>query len=216
MKFLYGLGGANVPIIKNFELSNINLSIEAGCVVKCNADGKVTTNSSDAILGVSAEKHSNKKDILNARDGGDRIRVDITKYGVYRADAPRFVATKTGTATTVYGKGNDDLSSNMNGAFLVLIEKGENSMNTDKIGTARKISSYGSEGSYVVITASSGSTSYEGDVYAIIPSIGNEHPISDNNTTISYGVGSGGKMKVVGHNLEKGTIDVVLKDTIFD
>ena len=215
MKFLYGLGGANVPVIKDFELSNKNLVIEAGCVVKCDADGKVSLSRDDKILGISAETHSISKNILNERAGGKMLRVDITKYGVYRMDAPRLVVSKTGTSNTIFSQ-TYDLSSSMKGALLVLVEKGEGSENTDRIGTARKISNYTFDNPDNVITTDSGSVSYAGDVYAILPSIGEEHPISESFASISYGVGEGGTVKVIGRDIEKGTIDVILKETIFD
>lgn len=215
MKFLYGLGGANVPVIKDFELSNANMFIESGYVVKCNEDGKVTSNSDDKILGVAAENHSNKKDILNSRNNGKKLRVDITKYGVYRADAPRVVVSKAGSATTVYTQ-TSDLSGTIKNLLLVLIEKGEGSENTDAIGTARKISNYATDAPDNVITVATGSISYPGDIYAIVPSVGGEYPISEGYTSISYGVGNGGKVKVIGRDVEKGTIDVILKETIFD
>lgn len=215
MKFLYGLGGANVPVIKDFELSYVNMNIEPGFVVKCNEDGKVTSNTYDKILGVAAETHTGKNDILNPRNDSKKLRVDITRYGVYRADAPRIVVSKAGSATSVYTRAVD-MSSIMNNSLLVLVEKGEGSENTDAIGTARKISSYLSENPDNVITVASGSISYPGDIYAIVPCVGDEFPVSEDYTTISYSIGNGGKVKIVGRDVEKGTIDVILKETIFD
>ena len=215
MKFLYGLGGANVPVIKDFELSYASMNVKAGEVVKCDSNGKISTNVGDAILGVVAENHTGKKDILNARDTGNMVRVDITKNGVYRADAPRLVVSATGTATTVLTR-TSELSTIMKESLLVLIEKGEGSANTDAIGTARRISNYSSTSPENIVTVASGSISYEGDVYAIVPYIGGEYPVSEDCTTICYGVGCGGKVKVVGRDIKNATIDVVFKETIFD
>ena len=214
MRFLYGLGGANVPVIKEYEMEYPNFAIEAGEVVRCNNAGRVTQNILDATLGVAVENHTAKKDILNQRNNGKMIRVNITKDAVYRTDAPRLIVSKTGTTNTVYTK-TEDLSSTLVDCLLVLVEKGEGSQNTDEIGCARAATAY-SSGADNAITVAEGGISYEGDVYAIMPQVGNEYNVSEDNITISYGPGNGGAVKIVGRDIVNATIDVVLKETIFD
>lgn len=215
MKFLYGRGGANVPVIKDYELLSGANVIQPGEVLKCNSDGKITQGEFDTTIGVAAEYHSGKADILNPRANGNMIKVDITADAVYRADAPTITATSMGTNVTLLTNAYD-LSDKIIGSTLVLIKKGDNSSNTDEIGTARKVTGYDCPGSYSAISLEDGGAVDIGDVFMAIPPIGYEGAVAIGYQTISFDTGEGGKMRVVGNNIENGTIDVILLETFFD
>ena len=112
--------------------------------------------------------------------------------------------------------GTTDLSDKVIGSTFVLVKKGENSQNTDEIGTARKVTDFSYSGDLANFTLESGGLPSVGDVYAAIPPVGFESAIGSNYQTISFGSGEGGKLKVVGNDIEKGTIDVIISETIFD
>ncbi|MBQ8759517.1 MAG: hypothetical protein IJZ20_07475 [Clostridia bacterium] len=171
MKFLYGLGGANVPVIKEFELSNASEAIEAGQALKCTNRGLVGKNVTGEYIGVAAEDHSGKEDLLNPRANGKKIRIDITKNGVYSVPAMRLTAVENGTSTTLVCENSGYVTGNLTLFSLMLVAKGEGSTNTDSIGKVRKISDI-TTGTNYTYEIEEGGVTCKGDVYAVIPYVG--------------------------------------------
>ena len=169
MKFLYGLGGANIPVIKEFEISK-NMKIEAGGVIRCTTDGVLSHSAVGSCIGVAAEDHSGKEDILNKRANGTKLRVDITKDAVYSVPAPRVTAvTGTKNSFTCAATG---ISNNLSNGYVVLVQKGENSENTDSVGVRRRIDSVTISSGTATFNVTSGAKISQGDIYAIIPYVG--------------------------------------------
>jgi len=201
MKFLYGIGGANIPVIAEFEVEKDTV-LYAGETVGLE-NGVVTKNLDGGVLGVCAENHSGKEDILNARANGTRIRVDITTGGVYRTAAPEITTIICGgTSVTVSA---DEVSGSLEGAKLVLCYKEQNSESTDAVGSMFEVVSCTENGENLVLTLDGRCDVLLGDRFRVLPATGSE---------ITLG-GTGTKMTVVGRNVENGCLDVTLSNRIF-
>ena len=215
MKFLYGLGGANVPVIKEFELSNPAEAIEAGQALKCTSRGLVGKNVDGKYIGVAAEDHSGKEDILNPRANGNKIRVDITKDAVYSVPMMKLTAVANGSPITFvcpggYVTGNHLVFS------LMLISKGEGSTNTDAVGTIRKIDNVTSSGSNYVYEIETGGTTCEGDVYAVVPYVGFIGGVDNSYKGMDFCSDTGTELTVVGVNKTDATVEARFKAGLFN
>lgn len=216
MKFLYGLGGANVPIIRDFDIYATEV-FKKGDVVFRGDDGKVTKNASiSSCMGVAAEDHTGKSDILNERSDKTKLRVDITGFGVYACPTIKVTASANGTATNFKGSA-DGISENLSGGKVILIKKGENSGNTDSVGSVRNITSVNYEGMEAVFNIEKGATVYAGDVYAILPAIGYEGGLGFDGKTFSCSPDTPGVgLKVIGHNEKTAELEVIFTTKIFN
>ncbi len=212
MKFLYGLGGANVPVIKEFDIDPAT-KINAGSAVSITSEGKVTETISGAVLGVCAENHPGKEDMLNKRANGNRVRVDITSGGVYSIKFPEFEAVFGGVENT-FSSDSTNLSSIGKGARFVLVKKAADSTNTDKIGTVREAISadFGSNGNFEFVF-NDGGTPSKGDVYAYITPVGSSAVVCDGYRLDISGVGSGAK--VVGCDEKNRMAHIVFTNKVF-
>ena len=209
MKYLYSLGGANAPVIKEFDIT-AGEKFRAGQVVRISTDGYISKDALGGCIGVAAEDHSGEKDLLNARNSGTKLRIDITKNAVYSVDAVKVTATG-GSATTMTCD-SDMPFGNLAGAKIVLVHKGENSENTDSVGTVRKVNNVSVSGMSSTFNVANGGKICEGDVYAIIPVYGFKGCVSDDgegfafasNDIVTY-------LYVVNYNTDTLTLEVMLK-----
>ncbi len=214
MKFLYGLHGANIPVIREFDIAS-KTKIQAGMIVRCSADGIVSPNSIGNCIGVAAEDHSGEKDILNERSNGTKVRVDITGGGVYSVPAPKFTSSQAGTATTFICE-NTDANSSPIGSSLMLVAKGGNSTNTDSVGTMRKIWNVTVASGKTTMTLENGGASCEGDVYALIPYCGFKGNVANDNKNFTTSSGTGVSLTVIGYDEKTACLEVLLGAKLFN
>lgn len=213
MKFAYCYAGGNIPAIKEFDIEK-TASVETGEVV-CAVDGVITGETSGGtVIGVCEETHTGTEDMLNIRSNGTKVRVNVTD-GVYEAEAMKLTATAEGTATSFKCE-STGLSDAVTGGCLILLEKGEGSANTDKIGEVRRITSCTISGDSAVMNLSLGGTAYKGDVYALIPALGaalvldpTKKGYSFNNTDTDV------LLRCVGFDAERAKVYVKLTNTLF-
>ena len=119
-------------------------AIKAGQVVKL-SEGLVvaaTAAETGAILGVAKENHSGAEDAINPRSNGTKILVYDDPGMIMRCKAPVMAATG-GSATTFVSTDLATLADDdLNGGYIVLVEKGASSTNTDEIGSERRITDF--------------------------------------------------------------------------
>lgn len=172
--------------------------IEAGQVVVLNA-GKVEAAAAaqtGAILGVAAESHSGENDAINPRANGKEILVFDSPNMIMQCKAPAMAATGGSTTTFVCTDLAAFADNDFKGGFLKLVEKGEESTNTDAIGTVREISA--SAGSSKTLTVNEGGKICAGDVYEIYPPIGfQKGNLNDDKTALALTATAALALKVV-------------------
>lgn len=212
MKFLYGLGGANVPVIREFDIAS-DEKIEKGNVLKLTADGQAGKDVIGNVLGVAAEDHSGTSDILNARSNGTKIRVDITAGGVYSVPAIRFKAASG--STTYVNTENEDIASGVENCRIMLVSKGEHSENTDAVGTIRKITSFTTEMGISKLGVSAGGKISEGDEFILVPFAGFTGYAKNHGNAFTVSP-SDTRLTVVGCNEECAYLEVMLCDKQFN
>lgn len=209
MKFLYSLGGGNIPVIREYDIE-ANEQFKKGQVVKISTDGVVSGNAAGGSIGIAAEDHTGEKDILNERNNGTKLRIDITRDAVYEVDAPRIVATG-GSNTTLICSANG-ITTNLTNSKLVLVHKGDNSENTDSVGSARVINSVAVSGTSATFTVSDGGVISEGDVYALIPKYGFMGNVGDSDGSFSCASSSYKTAAyVVNYNTDTLTLEVMIQ-----
>ena len=209
MKFLYSLGGANTPVIREFDIDSTE-NIEKGQAVNISTDSIISVGAIGGCIGIAAETHTGEKDILNERNDGTKIRIDITRNGVYSVPAPKFTATSGSTTTFVCN--SEGVTTNLANSVLVLVSKGENSENTDSVGSVREIQSVSVSGTVATLTVESGSTISEGDVYAVMPVYGFTGYVGDDGKSFSCAMKSNvTKLYVVNRNTDTLSLEVMPK-----
>ena len=209
MKFLYSLGGGNIPVIREFDIK-ANTKFKKGQIVIISTDAEIAPNVIGGCIGVAAEEHTGEKDILNERNNGTKLRVDITRDAVYEVKAPKITATK-GTATTLVCSA-DGITTNLANSRIVLVHKGENSNNTDAAGTVRNVQSVAVSGTEATFTIDNGGIVSEGDVYALIPKYGFVGNVDRRNSDFCCASsGSTVSAYVVNSNTETLTLEVLIK-----
>lgn len=209
MKFLFNASGANAPLIKEYDIAS-DFSVSFGEVVGM-ADSLVTkAGDGDFIIGVSQEEHTGEHDELNSRSDGTKIRINIAPDAVYEVPLPSYTA-KSGTATTIVTD-SSGLSTSLTSGYALLLSKGAGSANTDNVGTKRRISSCSVSGSTATITVAEGGTVSEGDVYLLIPDIGDEMYLDTSKTgAVFYNADSTVKLIAVCADSDRGTLGVKIK-----
>lgn len=214
MIFSFSLGGHGVPVIKEFKTDKSSV-LKKGRAAYLGEDGLVNGEGNGSFIGVFAEEHSGKNDILNARADGDRVRVDITSGGVYKMTLPMYEATSDGTETTVCFD-SSAISENMTGE-LMMIYKSLNSVNSDGVGTRRKITGVTVSGKTATVTAEAGGKSCKGDRYAFIPKIGSLGGIDANKCGFSpAATGSSPSLKVVSCDEKALTLEAAVSGGFFN
>lgn len=209
MKFLYSLGGGNIPVIREFDIK-ANKKFKKGQIVRISTDAEIAPDALGGCIGVAAEDHTGENDILNERNNGTKLRIDITRDAVYSVDAPRLTATG-GSATTLLCDANG-ITTNLSNSKLVLVQKGENSQNTDSVGSVRNIQLVTISGSVATFTLENGSVISAGDVYAVIPAYGYRGYVDKDGTGFVFAVDDvATSLYVVNSNTEALTLEVMLK-----
>ena len=212
MNFMFNLSGSNIPVIKEYDTDN-GTNIVCGEVVGI-TDGKVVPAAdADTVLGVSAEEHSGEHDTLNTRADGTKVRVIIAPDAVYFVKAKEYTAV-SGTATTLTVP-SEGLSVNVNEGYAVLVSKTGTSLNTDAVGTARKISGCTVSGEAAVLTLEEGGAAAEGDVYMLLPEIGGKMQLDEAGTGVCFYGNAACELICVCTDKKNGTIGVKLLNTIF-
>lgn len=207
MKFLYSLGGGNIPVIREYDIE-ANEKIKCGQVVRVSTDGIVSVNAAGGCIGIAAEDHTGEKDILNERNNGTKLRIDITRNAVYEVDAPKLTAT--GGGNTSFLCSSTGLTANLEGARLVLVHKGENSGNTDSAGTVRRVSTVSVSGTSATFTVSDGGVISAGDVYALVPKYGFMGNVGGSDGSFSCAsAGDTTNAYVVAYNTDTLTLEVM-------
>ncbi len=214
MKFLYSLTGANIPVIKEFTIDKTS-NIKAGEIVKRNSDGIIDDSNIGDVIGVSAETHTGEKDILNERNDGDKLRIDITRGGVYEVDAFTATANSQSSENALVAKWGY-LNSSLAGGRIVLVEKGDDSANTDQIGTVREIISDTISNSVCTFSVSEGGTICEGDVYAILPPYAFVGVIASDRVSFVPYASEGANVKTVRCNEKTCKVEVEIRNKLFD
>lgn len=126
-----------------------------------------TAAETGAILGVAKENHSGAEDAINPRSNGTKILVYDDPGMIMRCKAPVMAAT-SGSATTFVSTDLATLADDdLNGGYIVLVEKGASSTNTDELGSVRRITDFTATSK--TLTTASGGTICEGDKYMIFP-----------------------------------------------
>ena len=214
MKFVFCAAGANQPAIREFDIQP-DACIEEGRVV-CATGGVADESVKNGILlGVAAETHSGKADILNPRSDGKRIRVNVTAGAVYSAKAKSLTAL-TGCTATAFSCNSTLFSSAVTSGVLVLRSKADGSTNTDAIGAVRTVSACAVSSGKATFTVSSGGVPCAGDVYEYYPALGAEvYADSDGTGFAPVNASTDIKLKVVGIDAEKGEVFVTLKNLLF-
>ena len=214
MKFLYSLAGANVPVIKDFDCYE-NEAVNEGELVFLDMGGKATKNTSNTVLGVCAETHTGKEDILNERSNKNNFRVDVTQGGVYEVCPQTVTVIENGTGTSLVCS-DQGLENAYDGAKLVLIKKGEGSTNNDSIGCVRDVIGGMRNDGKVNFTLNAGGTVCMGDVYAFLPSCGKTGSIKENTDEFVLANTYEAKARIVGRNLAKCKLEVVFTNKAFN
>ena len=211
MKFLFGMGGANVPVIKEFEIVKEN-EVQHGEILFINENGVVDAENGKILLGVAAEDHSGKKELLNERSNGNRIRVDITKDGVYMAENPVLVALSDAEA----GKfvcSSYEIDENAVGCGIALVSEGGKAMTQDKPYAIRKITAVTVSGETATVTVEGDNPTYAGDGYIFIPYTGYEMGINEDGMGVTP---KAGEHKAIVVSCEAYGIAVKPENKLFD
>lgn len=214
MKYLYALGGATTPLIKEYEIDPKTV-IEKGDIIYQSASGVINNEQIGAAMGIAHETHTATEDPLNPRNNGNRLMINITQGGVYQAEAPRATATKTCTSTT-FVCNSQQAHDYLQNARLVLVKKAENSENTDSVGDVRVVKSISMESGSATFTLTEGGVPYTGDEYAILPDYGFVGEVGKKGKTFSLGSVGSGHLKVVDFDTDTCTLEVTLTNGFFN
>lgn len=179
-----------------------NTAIAAGAVVQLSGGLVVAAaaNQTAAILGIAAEAHPGTADPLNPRADGLEILVYDNPELIFECKAPTFAASG-GSATTVTAATSEVATTSadaFNGGFLV-----------SPAGKKRAITDFANASTTNTFTVPSGETAAANDVYTLYPQIGCAAGMRLDSTTLSrIVVNATGmtKLKVVGHDFERGMI----------
>ena len=205
MKFLYGIYGANIPVIREFDIPADN-KFEAGEVVTMSTDNVISKNAIGPAVGVAAEDH---------RSNGTKLRIDITGGGVYSVPAIRLTATNKGTATSFICD-DENINAGLSGAKLVLVSKGENSVNTDSVGMMRKVQSVSVSAGVASFVLDNGGVTDVGEVYALILNPGFKGYVSNDGKNFTCSGGSGINLTVMGYDEKTLTLEVLLGSKFYE
>lgn len=212
MTYSFNLNGSGYPVVKEF-FTEKTACIKAGQAVYLDENGIVNSKAEGTLLGVAAEDHSGVKDILNERADGEKIRVDITKDAFYRMACPVFEAIEEGDTTSLICQST--MADADTYGFLILKEKGEGSINTDAIGTRRKIESVSASGSRLDFTVEAGGKICRGDKYAFCPMPGFVGSVDELGTCFSAAKGVS-SMTVAAFDGNTFTLEARLDGKFFD
>lgn len=210
MIYSFGTAGANNPVIREFDVQP-DAKITDGIAVYIDEQGIVNADKEGTLLGVSAEYHSGEKDLLNSRSCGNKIRVDITRGGVYKVKLPVICATVDSQGSVVFE--DDGSVSAQSKGMLVLIEKADGS-NAKQI---RNITNVSVDNSVVTVGIDGEDAVSEGDRFMYVPSSGFEGSVTADGSTFCSKAGENAPvMLVVSSNADTGTADALMCNKLFD
>lgn len=166
MKAFQNVDGGVIQSVRTYDIAPTT-AILAGQVVKLTNGLVVAAAAGETgeILGIAAEHHSGSEDAINPRANGKEITVYDAPGMVMQCRAPKLTATG-GTATTITAEGLANAA--LTGGFVRLVQKGDESENTEAVGTVRKITAAAAG----TLTVEEGGTPSAGDVYEVYPPIG--------------------------------------------
>ncbi len=218
MRFYQKLDGAVHISAREYDVA-YNADIKEGSVVKL-SEGKVTAAGAaetGALLGVAAETHSGTADALDPRANGTKILVIDDPDAVYQCKAPEVTASGGSSTTLEFTAGQYFANDDFNGGYVKLISKAADSTNTDAIGTVRAISDFAVTASTKgTFTIASGGTPYAGDVYAVFPPPGfAKGNLGSGRSDIVLSASASISLRVVGHDVGAGKINVMVKKHLF-
>lgn len=175
-------------------------AIMAGSVVKLVGGLVVQAAAAEtgAILGIAAETHTGKEDMLDIRNNGEEILVFDNPELIFESGAPELTA-ESGTETTLVFS---DVAAGVAAAAMVtgvvqLKSRVDGGGNKDVPGQCRKISAYADK----TATVSSGGAAADGDVYYVYPAIGSVVGAMDEEAARLVLTATGQtKIRVVGHD----------------
>lgn len=213
MKFSFNVSGANAPVIREYDIA-ASTAVKDGEALGIADNTVVKAESGDHVLGVSAEEHTGKHDELNTRADGRKIRVNIAPSAVYETALPCFTATG-GSATTLI-IASSGVSTSLTSGRAVLVSKAAGSANTDKVGASRRISACAVSGSAATLTLTSGGKPAAGDVYMLIPDVGDEMYLDAAGDGVCfYRSGATVKFVCVYADEKRGVVGVKFKAPVF-
>ena len=171
MKAFQNVDGGVILSVREYDIAAATVITE-GQIVKLSGGKVVVAAAAEtgAILGVAAETHSGAEDAINPRANGTRILVYDNPHLVMQCKAPQVAATGGSTTTFVSTNLAAFANDDMNGGYIKLVSLGDESTNTDAIGTVREITDH--VGADKTLTVAAGGKICAGDVYEIYPPIG--------------------------------------------
>ena len=174
MKFYQKLDGGVHVSAREYDVA-ADAAINEGQLVKLSGGKVVSAVAAEtgALLGVAAETHSGSADALDPRANGKKLLVIDDPDAVFQCAAPQVTASGGTSTTLVFTAGQYFSADDFNGGYVKLVSKGDESTNTDEVGTVREITDYAVTASTSgTFTLASGGTPNEGDVYAVFPPVG--------------------------------------------
>lgn len=187
-----------------------NTVIKIGQLVKLNAGlvVSVAAGESGQILGIAAEDHSGAADALDPRADGSKIMVWDDPDMIMQCAAPKFTATGGTVSTVTTADLGSFAAGDFNGGYIKLVAKGEDSTNTDAIGTVKRVESFAYSGGTSTFTVGSGAAASEGDVYQLFPPIGFKKGNLDADRRSWVATATANlSIKCVGHDRELGKLN---------
>ena len=174
MKAYQKIDGGVLMSMREYDIAETTV-IKPGQVVQLSGGlvAAAAAAQTGAVLGIAAEGHAGAEDALNPRANGTKILVYDDPDLVFRCQAPVGTAGAGSTATTVVIGGLGAFAADdFNGGWLVLLEKGADSTNTDPVGTARHITDFAITSGTGTFTVPAGGTASAGDKFAVFPPVG--------------------------------------------
>ncbi len=214
MKFEFCAGGSSLPVIRDFKVETTTEIVEGQAITLI--EGYAYPEDGQGILlGVSAETHSGKEDILNPRANGERLRVNISPDAVYSVKASQYKISEIGNPM-IMKYATDRFDSSVKTGAFVLVSKTEGSTNIDDIGKVRELIDVSVSEGTATVTVGHGGNACVGDVYAYYPDIGDIVALDKTMSTLGpVNTDTDMKLKVVDVNMESGKIYLKLENPLF-
>lgn len=212
MEFYMNSNGNTTPTIKEY-VTNETVFLKKGTLMMVR-DGKVLkADGTMTPIGILAEDYDPEPNELNVHAGDKHVRVIVSPNAVYRVPPFRVTLTENGTTTTMKWPGTVPTSSSaFKGGYFRLLEKGENSTNTDPIGTVRESS--GTTESNVNLEE--GGVPCAGDVYEIFMPVGSTNLTPETSgTEFKLCLTTSSIYRVVGSDPKTGYMEVIFRNSFF-
>lgn len=189
MEFAYYEGLANAQPTMKEIIVDPSLEIKKGQIVWVNKEGEINQSDSTYFYGVAAEDHSGKEDPLNSRANSDKLKIIDGTNAVFKLKVPTVIMNGDSTEDT-YKSDSDHIPDGTNTAcrfLLVLAKKGNESTNTDAIGTVKVCSgNYQGGDGYDLTIANPSCVPCDGDNYYFLAGDGAVNVSTDDGITAKY------------------------------